>query len=172
MVTRWEPFGGALSLRDAVDRLFEQAVLRPGETERTGDTGGWAPALDVQESADGYTIRASLAGVKPEDVNIQYKQGVLSISGSTRDESTREQGSYHLRERRSGRFSRTLSLPDVVDADRAKATFEHGVLELRMPKAEATKPRRIEVHAGPAAPELSTAAPSENGAKSPAAASA
>ncbi len=145
MVTRWEPISGAMSLRDAVDRLFEQAVLRPGaEGERMND-GGWTPAMDVQENADGYTVRASLAGVKPEDVNIQYKRGVLSISGSSHDEQVREQGTYHIRERRSGRFSRTLSLPDVVDADRAQATFEHGMLELKLPKAEATKPRRIEI---------------------------
>jgi len=157
-----------------MDRIFEQSVWRPsGETERAQDGWAWTPAMDVQESADGYTVKASLPGVKPEDVNIQYKQGVLSISGSTSDEQTREQGSFHIRERRSGRFSRTLSLPDVVDADRAKATFEHGVLELRMPKAEATKPRRIEVHAGPAAAgELKAAAPSENGKHTPAAASA
>jgi len=157
-----------------VDRLFEQAVLRPGEAERAQESAGWAPAMDVQESVDGYTIKASLPGVKPEDVNIQYKQGVLSISGSTSAEQTRDQGTFHIRERRSGRFSRTLNLPDVVDADRAQATFEHGVLELRMPKAEATKPRRIEVRAGSAAAagELKAAAPSENGAKSAATASA
>jgi HSP20 family protein len=172
MVTRWDPFGGALSLRDAMDRLFEQSIWRPAaETGRPADGGAWAPALDVQETSDGYTIKASLPGVKPEGVNIQYQRGMLTISGSTSDEQTREQVGYHIRERRSGRFSRSLSLPDVVDADHAAATFEHGVLELRMPRAEASKPRRIEVHAGaPAGGELK--AGSENGARAAAAATA
>jgi HSP20 family protein len=154
MVTRWDPFSEALSLRDAMSRLFEQAVLQPnGESGRSGD-GAFAPALDVHETQDAYTVKASLPGVKPEDVNIQYQQGVLSISGTMQEEKAREQGTYHLRERRRGRFSRTINLPDSVDADRAQANFEHGVLELRLPKAEETKPRRIQVQAGASTPAL------------------
>src|SRR5438067_9331570 len=101
MVMRWDPFGEALSLRDAMNRLVEQAVLRPGgEGTRTADGTSFAPAIDVQETQDGYTVRASLPGVKPDDVNIQYQQGVLTISGATDEEQTREQGTYHIRERR------------------------------------------------------------------------
>jgi HSP20 family protein len=166
MVTRWDPFVGALSLRDAMNRLFEQAVLQPdGEGSQTpSGAGTFAPALDVQESADAYTIRVSLPGVRPEDVNIQYQQGALSISGSTYEESSRESGTYHIRERRGGRFARTLTLPDTVDAERAEAKFEHGVLELRMPKAEATKPRRIQIQ-GARASELKAGGASENGSE-------
>lgn len=152
MVTRWDPFSEALSLRDAMNRLFEQAVLQPsGETGRGGSSNSgavFAPAMDVHETQDGYTIRVSLPGVKPEDVNIQYQQGTLSISGETHEDEAREQGAYHVRERRSGRFGRTLTLPDAVNADKAEATFEHGVLTLRLPKAEETKPRRIQVKSG------------------------
>jgi HSP20 family protein len=149
MVTRWDPFSEALSLRDAMNRLFEQAVLQPtGEAGRSSEGSGFAPALDVHESQDAYTVKASLPGVRPEDVNIQYQQGVLSISGVVHDDRTQQQGSYHLRERRFGRFSRSLSLPETVDVDRAQASFEHGVLELRLPKAEEMKPRRIQVQTG------------------------
>lgn len=174
MVTRWDPFSEALSLRDAMNRLFEQAVLQPGgEPRRSGEGGSFAPALDVHEGADGYTISASLPGVKPEDVEIQYQQGVLSISGSAHEEQEQQQGAYHLRERRRGRFSRTLSLPDAVDADRAEAAFEHGVLTLTLPKAESTKARRIPVQAGGSGsgtPELQKA--SGNGHQTSAAAKA
>jgi HSP20 family protein len=157
MVTRWDPFSEALSLRDAMGRLFEQAVLQPTGDSGSPANGAFAPALDVHETQDAYTVTASLPGVRPEDVNIQYQQGVLSISGSMQEEQQREQGTYHLRERRRGRFSRTINLPDWVDADRAQATFEHGVLELRLPKAEETKPRRIQVQAGASNPALDKA---------------
>jgi HSP20 family protein len=145
MVTRWDPFGEALSLRDAMNRLFEQAVLQPSAETSAQREAGFVPPLDVQESQDAYTIKVSLPGVKPDDVNIQYQQGMLTISGEAREEQEREQGSYHIRERRSGRFSRTLRLPDMVNADKAEASFEHGVLTLRLPKAEETKPRRIAI---------------------------
>jgi HSP20 family protein len=176
MVTRWDPYSEALSLRDAMNRLFEQAVLQPGSDPRRGGEGAaFAPALDVHEGPEGYTIKASLPGVKPQDVDIQYQQGVLTISGTAQEEQQQQQGTYHLRERRQGRFSRTLSLPDAVDADRAQAQFEHGVLTLTLPKAESTKPRRIQVQAGSAAtPELQkgTTGSSGNGQQSSAKAKA
>ncbi len=158
MVTRWDPFGEALSLRDAMNRLFEQAVLQPSGETRTQRDGGFVPPLDVHESQDAYTIKVSLPGVKPDDVNIQYQQGTLTISGEAQEEQSREQGSYHLRERRSGRFSRTLHLPDMVNADKAEASFEHGVLTLRMPKAEETKPRRIAVQSSGGAQQVEAGA--------------
>ena len=172
MVTRWDPFSEALSLRDAMNRLFEQAVLQPGsEMRRSGETAGFAPAMDVHEGPEGYTIKASLPGVKPEDVEIHYQQGVLSLSGTVQEEQEQQQGTWHLRERRQGRFSRTLSLPTAVDADKAHASFEHGVLTLSLPKAESTKPRRIQVAAGSAgAPELQK--PAGNGKQTSAAAKA
>jgi HSP20 family protein len=147
MVMRWDPFGEALALRDAMNRLFEQAVLK---TPSQGTEGAvtYAPALDVHESENGYTIKVSLAGVKPEDVSIQYQKGVLSISGESHEASNREEGTYHVRERRWGRFSRSVSLPETVNAERAEATFDGGVLTLSVPKAEETKPRQIEIKAG------------------------
>jgi HSP20 family protein len=144
-----------------MNRLFEQAVLRPGgEAPRSGEAG-FAPAMDVHESQDGYTITVSLPGVKPEDVNVQYQQGMLSISGEVHGEKTQEQGRYHVRERRMGRFSRTLSLPDAVNSEKAEASFEHGVLTLHLPKAEETKPRRIQVQA--VSSQIEQGTPSTNG---------
>jgi HSP20 family protein len=148
MVTRWDPFGEALSLRDAMNRLFEQAVLQPSAETGAARDAGIVPPMDVHESQDAYTVKVSLPGVKPEDVNIQYQQGALTISGEVKEDQSREQGGYHIRERRTGRFSRVLRLPETVNADKAEATFEHGVLTLRLPKAEETKPRRIAIQSG------------------------
>jgi HSP20 family protein len=158
---RWDPFGEAMSLRDGMNRLFEQAVLRTGATGETASGEGrtFAPALDIHESREAYTVTASLPGVKPENVNIQYQKGVLTISGETSNETTREEGTFHVRERRQGHFSRSISLPDTVNADAAEANYNDGVLTLRMPKAEEMKARRIEVHTGSqGAPAIETSA--------------
>jgi HSP20 family protein len=167
MVMRWDPFGEALSLRDAMNRLFEQAVLQPGEGTRASDGATFAPAMDVRETRDGYTVQVSLPGVKPDDINIQYQQGMLTISGETRTDTSSDEGAYRVRERRFGQFSRSVSLPDSIAGDRAEASFEHGVLTLNVPKAEESKPRRIEVRAGGSAPAIETTA---NGRSEPAAA--
>lgn len=159
MVMRWDPFGEALSLRDAMNRLFEQAVLKTGEVSGSDGGGTFAPALDIHESRDAYTVKASLPGVKREDLNIQFEKGILTISGQTGEEAAREDGTYHVRERRYGHFSRSVGLPDSVNADAAEATYDSGVLTLRMPKAEETKPRRIEVRGeGHTTPVIETTA--------------
>lgn len=171
VMSRWDPFGEALTLRDAMNRLFEQAVLQPeGQSGARG--GAMAPPLDVVETPDEFVVKASLPGVKPDDVNIQLHQGVLTISGEFNEESPSSQGAaaqgqaqpaqgaqgqgqqggqrhhYHIRERRHGRFFRSITLPAQIDPNRAQASFEHGVLTLTIPKAEETKPRRIQINTG------------------------
>ncbi len=174
VMSRWDPFSEALSLRDAMNRLFEQAVLQPSsEAQGRGLSGALAPALDVAESATEYTLKASLPGVKPEDVNIQLEQGTITISGEFKDEEPAPSGEtgglrHHVRERRQGRFYRSVSLPGPVDADKATATFEHGVLTLRIPKAASAQPRRIAIQgAGSAQPPVIEATSSEAGQAQP-----
>jgi HSP20 family protein len=156
---RWDPFAEMTSLRQAMDRLLENAFIRPGV--------GWGTEttfpLDVMERDDEVVVKASLPGVKPEDVNISIEDNVLTISGELHEESEegqpqgqtqaqtqaqqgqRRQGRYHLRERRWGRFTRSVMLPFDVNADQANATFEHGVLTITLPKAEAAKKKRIQI---------------------------
>jgi HSP20 family protein len=148
VMSRWDPFGEALSLRDAMNRLLEQAVLQPAGDNAARGSAAISPAMDVRETQDAYTVRASLPGLKPEDLNVQIQQGVLTLSGEIREEEENEQGSYHVRERRFGLFARSISFPSNVDADKVEAKYENGVLELRIPKAEESKPRRIEVRSG------------------------
>jgi HSP20 family protein len=144
---RFDPFREALTLRDAMNRLFEESFVRPGSAP-SGQLGtGYGLAIDLEESPEGYTVRASLPGFKPEDVNVQLVGDTLSISAQSTQEQERggEGGNYLLKERRFGSVSRTITLPQRVQADQAQARFEHGELVLTLPKAEENKPRQIKI---------------------------
>ncbi len=129
---------------DAMDRLFEESFVR--SRDWLAPTNG-APtlAVDLHESDDDLTVRASVPGVKPEEIDISITGDTLTIKGETHEEKEEKDGSYHLRERRYGAFHRTLSLPTQVDADKAEAVFENGVLTLTLPKVEEVKPKSIKV---------------------------
>ncbi len=145
MLDRHDPFGRTLGLRQVMDRLLEDAVVMP----RGGDAQGWGgPALNVYEEGDTLIVEAQLPGLKPEDLDINVEQGVLTISGQTTAEEERKERNYLVREHRTGRFSRSLRLPATYDADTCQANFEHGVLRLAFPKSEAAKPRRIQIGGG------------------------
>ena len=145
MLDRHEPFGRTLGLRQVMDRLLEDAVVMP----RNGDGQGWGgPALNVYEDGDTLVVEAQLPGLKPEDLDINVEQGVLTISGQTTAEEERKERNYLIREHRTGRFSRSLRLPATYNPDACQANFEHGVLRLAFPKSESAKPRRIQIGAG------------------------
>lgn len=139
---RWDPLGEMTSLQQAVNQLLQDSVVVP----RAGTRGGvFEVALDVAEEENGYRVEASLPGMKPEDVQINLQNNVLTISGELQARREGEQGRYHLAERRTGRFSRSIALPVAVDADGADAVFEHGVLTLTLPKAEQARRKQITV---------------------------
>ena len=141
---RWDPFRNTVSLRDAMDRLFEESFVRPRSSLAPAE-GKATLALDVHESDDDVTVKASIPGVKPEDINISLTDDTLTIKGETREETEKSDGSYHVRERRYGAFQRSISLPSMVDADKANAEFENGVLTLALPKVEEVKPKAIKI---------------------------
>ena len=142
MIDRYQPFGPTMGLRQVMDRLLEDAVVMP----RGGDGQGWGgPALDVYEEGDRLAVEAQLPGLKPEDLDINVEQGMLTISGQTTHEEERKERNYLVREHRNGRFSRSMRLPATYDADACTASFEDGVLRLTFPKSEAAKPRRIQI---------------------------
>ena len=143
MIDRNEPFGRAMGLRQMMDRLLEDAVVMP---RQGGDGGG--PAMDVYEEDDSLVIEAHVSGFKPDDLDINVEQGVLTISGQAKAEQERKERNYLVREQRTGRFSRSLRLPATYDADACTARFEDGVLRLIFPKSEAAKPRRIQIGVG------------------------
>ena len=142
MIDRYPPFGPTMGLRQVMDRLLEDAFVMP----RSGDGQSWGgPALNVYEEGDQLTVEAHLPGLKPEDLDINVEQGVLTISGQITTDEERKERNYLVREHRTGRFSRSLRLPATYDSDGCTANFEHGVLKLAFPKSEAAKPRRIQI---------------------------
>jgi HSP20 family protein len=143
IVRRRSPFGELMTLRQAMDRLFDDDSFRPFSWGSVFE--GPSLPLDVTTDADALTIEASLPGIKPEDVDITVENGTITISGKTAEERKAEEGSYLIQEIRRGTFSRSVTLPNGLEPDKAEATFEHGVLKLRIPKAEQVKPRQIRI---------------------------
>ncbi len=143
MLTRWDPFRDLVSMRRAMDRLMENSL--PDEQDMTSE---WGLPLDVVEDENSYIIKASLPGVKPDDLDITYNKGMLTIRGEMKDESDTTKGQYHLRERRFGTFSRTISLPASVKPEDIQADYQDGILTLKLPKAEEVKPKRIAIKSG------------------------
>ncbi len=139
---RPSPFGELVSLRQAMDRLFEDSFVRPDQW--IGVDGG-AVALDVTSTKDELVVRAALPGVKPQDVDITVEAGTLTISGESHEETRSEGAQQLLTEIRRGSFRRSVSLPSGLEADKATATFDNGILTLRIPRAEAVKPRQIRI---------------------------
>jgi HSP20 family protein len=154
-ITRFDPFGEMVTLRQAMDRLFEDSFVSPlGLRAFNGDAA--SPALDVHQNADEIVVSAALPGVKPEDVDITITGQTLSIRGELKADEKVERDQYLYRERRFGTFNRQLQLPVRVQGDAATATFENGLLTLTIPKAEEVKPRQIQVKAAPKQVESST----------------
>ncbi len=146
MITRRPgPFGELLSLRQAMDRLFEDSFVRPGAWGAEGN-GGVLP-LDIYRTSDALVVKAALPGVKPEEVQVTVEGDTLTISGEFKDEHEESERGYLFRELRRGSFSRTVTLPGDVSPDQASAHYEHGVLTLTLPKREEARPRQIRITA-------------------------
>jgi HSP20 family protein len=145
MMRRPSPFGELLSLRQAMDRLFEESFVRPRGSTAMGETGEYAIPLDIYTTGDSLVLEAALPGVKPDDVEITVLGDTLTISGSSSSEERTEQGGYLYQEVRRGSFSRTVSLPADLKTDAAQASFDNGMLRLTIPKAEQARPRQIRI---------------------------
>ncbi len=144
MIDRHGSMGRGIGLRQLMDRMLEDAFVMP----REGGEGWGGPAMDVYEEGDDLVVEAHLPGIKPEDVDVSVERGVLTISGKTESEQECKERNYLLREKRSSRFTRSLQLPAMYQADNCRADFENGVLRLVFPKAEEAKPRKINVQVG------------------------
>lgn len=142
MLSRRDPFREMISLRDAMDRLVDSAFLsRPSQW----DTDILSMAMDVSETEEEYLVKASIPGINPDDLDITFEGNTLTIKGEVKEEREEEEARYHLRERRFGRFARSVSLPSDVNPENIQANYESGVLTLHLAKAEEAKPKRISV---------------------------
>lgn len=147
-ISRWDPWGEMVSLREAMDHLLRESFVRPRENMSPSSL---AVPIDVREVNDQYVVRATIPGVKPEDIHLQITGETLQISGQVEEERQEEEGDWLMRERRFGRFQRTVTLPTTVHADQASAEFENGVLTIHLPKSPEARPRSISVSGGKSA---------------------
>jgi len=141
---RWDPFREAISLRDAMNTLLQESFVRPGGLPASNGQAATLP-LDVSETEDAFVVKASLPGIKPEDVQITVHGDTLTIRGESKAEEEKKGEHWHLRERRFGSWQRSVGLSAPVDSAKAQAAYEHGVLTLTLPKSEAAKPRQIKI---------------------------
>jgi HSP20 family protein len=142
---RWDPVRELVSLQGDLNRLFDRFFERPGNR---GAVRRWIPAMDLVESGDHLVLRADLPGMSEDDVDIEVKDGVLTISGERKEEHEEKDEGYHRVERAFGSFSRSLSLPEGVDVDKVEANFDDGVLEVRVPKPQEKQPTRVQIGKG------------------------
>ena len=141
-LTRWEPVREMMTLREAMDRLFDDAFTRPLSISG----GSVVPAVDLYQNDDEVVVKAALPGLKADDVQISVAADVLTLRGEFKKETEQKKTTYHIREQHFGSFERTVMLPTDVQADKAKADFENGVLTVTLPKTEAAKPKQIDVN--------------------------
>ena len=144
-LVRWEPFREMMSLRQAMDRLFEDSFVR--FPHLSGDGVREFP-IDVYQTKKDLVVKAALPGVKPEEVDITITDDAVTIKGEHAEEQETKEDDYLYRERYYGAFSRSVAIPVKVKGEKAEATFEEGVLTLTLPKAEEIKPRQIKIKAG------------------------
>jgi HSP20 family protein len=144
LLRRTDPLRDLVSLREAMNQLFEDSIVRPG-------SGGFAPqaggrlAVDMYETEDSVVVKSAIPGVDPSDIDISIQNDTLTIKGETKMEKEVAEAAYVVREHYYGAFSRCLLIPVSIKADEAEAEFEDGVLTLTLPKADELKPKAIKV---------------------------
>jgi HSP20 family protein len=149
-LVRWDPARDIDSLQGEMNRLFASFFDTP--TTRNGGGNGaarrWIPAMDLVETGEHFVLKADLPGMTEADVKIEIEKNVLTISGERRTELEDKHEGYYRLERSTGAFSRSLTLPEGIDADAVAAAFDNGVLEVRIPKPVQAQPRRVQIAVG------------------------
>lgn len=143
-LVRWDPFRELVTMSDRLNRMLSDS----GSLARSGESySGWIPPVDIFEKDENLMLRAELPGIKKEDIELRVENGVLTLQGERRREDEVAEGNVHRSERIYGAFTRSFTLPTTVDASRIVANYRDGVLEVTLPKSEASKPKRVEIHA-------------------------
>jgi HSP20 family protein len=147
---RWEPVRELNTIQNEMNRLFNTffEAPAPGSNGSSAGLRRWIPAMDLVETDDDFVLRADLPGLGEGDVNIELEDNVLTVSGERKAEHEQRKEGYYRVERASGMFSRSLTLPEGVDPEAVRASFDRGVLEVRVPKPEQRKPRKVAIAVG------------------------
>ena len=147
-IVRWEPFRDLVNLQDRMNRLFGETyrgATRTGDDDDWALGGSWAPAVDIYEKDGNIVLTAELAGVEAKDVDIRVENNVLTLKGERNFDKELQKDNFHRVERAYGSFTRSFTLPNVVNNEKIKADFKDGVLKLTLPKREEAKPKQIQV---------------------------
>ena len=145
---RWEPVRELSTIQNEMNRLFNTFFDAPAPSNGGTTSRRWIPAMDLVETDDDLVLRADLPGLSEEDIKIEVEDNVLTISGERKSQNEERKEGYHRVERAYGSFTRSLTLPEGVDPERVRASFDRGVLEVKIPKPEQRKPRKVTISAG------------------------
>lgn len=144
-ITRWRPFRDLVTVQDEMNRFFENFLGRPlARTEWIEDA--WSPSVDISETKDNLIIKAEIPGMKKDDIEISIHDSILTLKGEKKQEKEEKDINYHRIERSYGSFYRSFTLPTSVKADKVKATYKEGVLNITLPKTEEDKPKEIPIN--------------------------
>ncbi len=143
-IIRWDPFRDMITLRERMNRLFEDFFASRGE-EQDLLAGSWTPSVDIYETEHEVVLTAELPGMDEKDIDIKVEDNTLTISGERRLEKEIKEENYHRIERAYGSFCRSFTLPNYVDQDKISAEYDNGILKITMPKKPELKPRKVKV---------------------------
>ncbi len=144
-LAKWDPFEELREIQNAINRVFDDTLLRKPRRRRSGELTLWEPPIDIIETKDGYKITAELPGIDKNDVDISVSGNTLTIKAEKKQEKVEEGENYYLSERAYGLFQRQIAIPEGVETDKIKASFKNGVLEITLPKGEEAKPKKIKI---------------------------
>jgi HSP20 family protein len=142
-MTRWEPFRGLNTLQEQVNRLFEDSVT--GTRSGQAELASWAPAVDIFETENELVVKADLPDVHEKDIDVRVENNTLTIRGERKFNNEVHEDNYLRVERAYGTFTRSFSLPNTVNTEGIQAEYRNGVLSVRLPKREETKPKQIKI---------------------------
>lgn len=145
-VVRWDPFNGLDRFQSRINEFFDDAFGRSRVYPTSAPSSVWYPPADILESGDAYLIRAELPGMKKEDINLELRDGAVTLSGERKFDEPAAGVEYHRIERVTGKFFRSFSLPQTIKQEDMKATYRDGILEIHVPKADEAKPRQIAIN--------------------------
>ncbi|HXB55889.1 MAG TPA: Hsp20/alpha crystallin family protein [Vicinamibacteria bacterium] len=147
-IVRWEPFRDLIGLQERMNRLFDESFRginrTGGEEDWVG--GSWAPAVDIYEQNGNIVLKAELPGIDPKDVDVRVENNILTLRGERKLENEVKRENYHRVERAYGSFTRSFTLPNVVDTEKIKAEYKDGLLRMTLPKKDEAKPKQISIN--------------------------
>jgi HSP20 family protein len=147
-IVRWEPFRDLVGLQERMNRLFDESFRginrTGGEEDWVG--GSWAPAVDIYEQNGNIVLKAELPGVDPKDVDVRVENNILTLSGERKLDNEVKRENYHRVERAYGSFTRSFTLPNVVDTEKIKAEYKDGLLRMTLPKKDEARPKQISIN--------------------------